>query len=466
MENLLQTPLRGFLTSHLAQLIWVAVATAVAAILIALIVKRLKKPAHPELRGRVRRALAEDAEIYLVLLICVLWVSLHLTGVLNEGQYIQDALIIALGAFSFAILRFLHRLSDRERPRVDEILLDDYPESYLPDLQRAKELWISGTNLRRHFPDRKGMIEEIVRNGGTLHVIIAKPESPASEMGALQEYGYSYKTDEMQKAFSNDINQKLMVIQEIKKIAPTRVTILQLDFPIYFGLDGIDINSSSGVIYVRFYPIAAQDRPILVLRPHETRWFDFYRRQLLAITGEFCRATLDFVPEIFTLAEKLSPDKLSPDSLKHIGFLRPYTRAEYRQFVTVAEYFYVFRIEGRIVGFVLAHTSDRLSCFASDEVYSRIAVSKGGSSFIVVRQVAVDPDFVGRGYGRYLYEQLSQKIRSFNSRDDTAMAFIWEKPLNNEASANFHKALGWHRVDEHKGLQKGGDVGIWEVKLF
>jgi predicted GNAT superfamily acetyltransferase len=409
--------------------------------------------------GYIAREFAEHAEFYALFLLGIVTLTVHTFGWADSDRVI-DLLLVALMIFTFAMLRFLHGLRERDRPRLDEVLLDEYPDSYFNDLSRAKDLWMTGTNLRRIFPDHTGLLEKVLSDGGHITALLAKPGTDACKYGTLQEYGYV--TERMERSFSELVETALRTLEQLKESAPGRVTVLKVDFPIYFAIDAVNVNLLDGVIYLRFYPIAAKDRPIVVLRPYESRWFDFYKQQLLALIGEINPATVGHVSAIATLAKKV---ELSPFSEERhpTGFLIPYTEDEYRKFAVHAEHFYVLSSGDKFAGFALAHTSSILALFGEEEVYDHIAKSRR-KPFILVRQICVDPNYSNRGYGRRLYEYLFEQIRRANQGEKTAVAFIWESPPN-QASENFHRATGWSKVETYP-LKKGRRiVGIWERKL-
>ena len=88
-------------------------------------------------------------------------------------------------------------------------------------------------------------------------------------------------TEEQAKTFSCLIRSALDELKVLKDGAHDQVNISTLDFPIAFGIDAIDIEEAHGIIYLRYYPLAADDdMPIVVLRPHESLWFGFYKKQL------------------------------------------------------------------------------------------------------------------------------------------------------------------------------------------
>lgn len=173
------------------------------------------------------------------------------------------------------------------------------------------------------------------------------------------------------------------------------------------------------------------------------------------------RATIEALPAILNLARRVSFSSLQKDQLAH-GFLFPYPEEKYREFVRLADHFYVLYEAGTLIAFVLAHTSEKSDFFGHEEIYDYIASIKR-EPFLVVRQVCVDPNYSNKGYGRKLYEDLFSLLKDDHTHK-VAIAFIWERPPN-VASEKFHKALGWRKIDTYSLKNGDGIVGIWERRI-
>lgn len=353
--------------------------------------------------------------------------------------------------------------------RGDEpILAKTYPTDYFETLEKAKELWITGLNLRR-FEFQGRLLKNMIKKGGTLNVILLSSRGEALNYAAQQDYG-SY-ADII--SYRETIEKADRYFRDLRRLYPKQVNIRTIDFPLTFGVDAVDIESASGVIYVRYYPLQSgcDDQPILVLRPHHYYWYTFYKEQLEKQWKSFAalfhlgrdlridRATDELVNDITALANKVARQEV-PYVERQNGFLRPYKEDEYKQFVYHAEQFYVLRHGERLIGFVLAHSDGQIDQFG-EEVYLHIKTTQTGP-FLVVRQICIDPEFSRKGYGQGLYEFLFKYSDADISRYRKAVCFIWEKPLN-EASEEFHRKVGWTKCESYSLDDSEGRVGIWEI---
>ncbi len=169
------------------------------------------------------------------------------------------------------------------------------------------------------------------------------------------------------------------------------------------------------------------------------------------------KATDEVVPAIIALANKVTFSNAS-EKERQGGFLFPYTAAQYRDFTQRAEHFYILCLGKKLIGFVLAHSSEK-NDFFWEEAYLHI---KGiqARPFIAVRQICIAPEFSNRGYGRKLYDFLFRHIEKDITRYRTAICFIWKRPPNT-ASEKFHRSVGWKEIDTYTLKNGSGVVGIW-----
>ena len=200
---------------------------------------------------------------------------------------LDTILLIAVPIFIFSLWRLRKGQLDllhKKYLSISEVLLSDYPlPAYHDDLAKANELWIFGPNLKRIFQqNRKTYIEAALKNRGKVYALLVMPEPPegqpaASTFTAMQDadVGISRKTIPTEV---NLIRTNIAKLVELKETYPNLVEIKTINYPLTFGVDAIDPTTSRGVLYVRFYPYRADDRPILALRADD-EFYDFYNSQ-------------------------------------------------------------------------------------------------------------------------------------------------------------------------------------------
>lgn len=210
---------------------------------------------------------------------------LSLLGFVQLSSTLPILVLPALLILFLAIVRQRRQLNELHKlvqVTANNTLHDRYPDSYWDSLAAAKDLWITGLNLRRIvFSDHLLKIVNIIKAGGTLNVILLSRENPAMiKYGARQDSGICSDADIT--TWCGTIEQAEHCLLNLGLEYPDRVHIRRTDYPMSFGLDAVDIESSKGIIYVRYYPFytGEGDKPILVLRANQSPWYDFYKGQL------------------------------------------------------------------------------------------------------------------------------------------------------------------------------------------
>lgn len=148
-------------------------------------------------------------------------------------------------------------------------------------------------------------------------------------------------------------------------------------------------------------------------------------------------ATLEDVDAIVELAASRSLAAVGGDQATSDGFLvSDLERAEYEHRIQESRYFYVATDDHRIVGFLMAYTSEQLR---GDEWLNRRVLATLGA-FTVIKQVCVARSHARQGVGSRLYHELLVG----HPREPVVAAVVNEP--RNEASNNFHRKLGFEEL--------------------
>lgn len=101
---------------------------------------------------------------------------------------------------------------------------------------------------------------------------------------------------------------------------------------------------------------------------------------------------------------------------------------EYERMIRSYDHFYVVEIRKKVRGFIFAY--DNKACDMNLNVNKSIAEHSDGA-FLIIKQVCVDREYQGKGFGSLLYEHMLE------SSAVPVYASIVEEPYN-EASVHFH----------------------------
>lgn len=135
------------------------------------------------------------------------------------------------------------------------------------------------------------------------------------------------------------------------------------------------------------------------------------------------KAQDNMASEIYSLASRMDFSNLSIFQRKDIGFIFKYSLQDYQRFIGIASYFYVLVDCQRIVGFVLAQESDSIP---DDDMEAYLHMrSTHPRPFFVVRQICIDAQYTGYGFGRLLYTDLFSQFRPHREKYKCSKTFIW-----------------------------------------
>lgn len=122
------------------------------------------------------------------------------------------------------------------------------------------------------------------------------------------------------------------------------------------------------------------------------------------------------------------------------GFLvSSFTLDDYQNYLKEAEYFFVAETQGSIKGFILAYPSDSIH---EGDITNKLLESNMLTPFILIKQIVIKRDEVGRGVASALYSHLFK----LEPENDYLAAIVTE-PANSRSVA-FHKKMGFqHHCD-------------------
>jgi GNAT superfamily N-acetyltransferase len=142
------------------------------------------------------------------------------------------------------------------------------------------------------------------------------------------------------------------------------------------------------------------------------------------------------IDEILKISKKNTITNIEDPSS---GFLvSGYTKQQYLEYVGYADYFYVAKIDNKVVGVLLAFNDDKIK---QSELVNSIIKNSVKHNFVLIKQIFVDPEFKGKKISAKLYNFLFETA----PKDFDFAASIVGKPFN-IASVKFHKKLGFNKL--------------------
>ncbi|RLD84545.1 MAG: hypothetical protein DRJ07_04820 [Bacteroidetes bacterium] len=160
-----------------------------------------------------------------------------------------------------------------------------------------------------------------------------------------------------------------------------------------------------------------------------------------------------YLEQIVPLANSYQINRLTESEINMHGFLvSGYNYKEYLAYLENTKYFYLCVYDGVVVGFILAYNDCNIQ--ESEWLNMKIKAYEN-RPFVLIKQICVAKENLGKGIAKKLYEYLFEQIKQLVS-----YAVIVTEPLN-IPSINFHEKLGFKKQFEETppdGLKRG----VWK----
>ena len=154
-----------------------------------------------------------------------------------------------------------------------------------PWLQQAKQIGFVGASLSRTLRDYSSVLENRLREGAAVRVVLMDPASGAPDQAVLRSKGINNR-----QFYIDSLRPSLERVGALAQRSQA-VELGLLPYKPAFGMMVIDPNESSGVIIVEMYPHHADSfAPTFELRPNrDPVWYSFFREQYEALWAMGCK---------------------------------------------------------------------------------------------------------------------------------------------------------------------------------
>jgi hypothetical protein len=217
-----------------------------------------------------------NLDAYLAIVLAIVLGALNLLGIVPQQQ---------LGALTLAVLSLLVVSTLVNRNKLDEVqgtlmrpspIVDEFPNTYDEDLKGSGDLTLVGISLARTVRTYYDKIENRVRNGSRVRVLLVKPGSDGLRL-AESRVAINQSFDRANRDVM-DTYEDLIALQALGKGLKIRVINQELSF----GVIHVNPGTAAGCMYIEYYPYRTRgyDHMKLVLRPSDGKWYDFHARQM------------------------------------------------------------------------------------------------------------------------------------------------------------------------------------------
>jgi hypothetical protein len=224
----------------------------------------------------------ENIDLYLLVGAVVALFLLDLFGV-DVQSSLASATVAILGLLAVAMLVNRRRMEDLAQVSLggERTILRDFPSELASDLDRAREVWLTGIHPNTTFHTYSSTLEKKLRRGDSLRVLVVDPNGAACEMAAMR-ISVQMNADDIRARVTSFLN----TLCELRNMAPDRLKIRTIDYLLEYGALVLDPDSASGVIYVRRYSFKSAGgavKPKLVYHRKDGSWYDLICAEVRAL---------------------------------------------------------------------------------------------------------------------------------------------------------------------------------------
>jgi hypothetical protein len=165
---------------------------------------------------------------------------------------------------------------------VSSFFLEEFPSDFKENFEPAKEVWLIGVTLRRILKTEYAKLEEKLREGHIIRVLLVHPEGASIEMAASRYYAELSQDPELK---GSQIKTALQLFCSLRKVAPQKMEIRTIRNPLTFGGICVNPDSASGILYLEHFPYrtVADALPKFVLQAGDGHWYDFFNKEIHAL---------------------------------------------------------------------------------------------------------------------------------------------------------------------------------------
>ena len=222
----------------------------------------------------------ENIDLYLTVGIAIILALLNFLGLAPQSLLASMTLAV-LGLLAVTSLVNRHRFEEtlkkiQDTQSQEGVFVSDFPADWLDTMEKSSELWIMGINLSRVVSDFS-LLEKKLRRGDTIKALLVSPKGSAFKISGMRRREAEYSEQNLSL-----IRASLASLCKLRVIAPDRIEIRTIDYPLSFGVFAVDPDKTSGILFLSYFPFRTPGGaiPKLVLKPKNGLWYDHFREEM------------------------------------------------------------------------------------------------------------------------------------------------------------------------------------------
>ena len=238
------------------------------------------KRAFQRMWDEIRRG--ENVEVYLLIFLSFSTLILNTINIV-PSEYLSSITFAVLGLLAISTLgnRYhVERYYKNLTQSASSIFSDDYPIEWKEDFEEAKDLCLVGVRLARTIRGNYLLLEQKLKKGHKIRVLVVHPDGSAIEMAAARNIAPSARDTTILGA---EIRRTLQLLADLRQINPDCLEVRTILSPLTFGAMGINMKSVNGVLYLEHFPYRTGDAavPKFTLHSKDGRWYEFSKDEII-----------------------------------------------------------------------------------------------------------------------------------------------------------------------------------------
>lgn len=221
----------------------------------------------------------QNLDLYVTLVVAIVFILLSLLGLASVNLIFSSTLAV-LVLIVINLLANRHKTEElfKQLMQTSEGLFrEEFPPALKHDIEQAQELWLVGISLNTTIRSYYSILEKKLHLGHSIRVLLVAPQGTGAAMAEMRVYGRANI-----ERNRTEIIGILDYLCDLKRVAPNKLEVRTIDYPMGIGGFAINPDKASGALYLENYPFKTPggSLPKFVIRVQDGRWYDFYKTEL------------------------------------------------------------------------------------------------------------------------------------------------------------------------------------------
>jgi Domain of unknown function (DUF5919) len=203
-----------------------------------------------------------------------------------NGGWVTALFAAVLGSFALSLVRLRNAFA---RPAgAATVFLDGTPPTLPAEFAKARDVVLVGVSLDRTIRNSVAYLEELLRSGGRLRVLVVNPDCYAAvhiaDRRAYLEHGVEQRRQHILFTFDS--------LKKMGEATGKEIEVRVTDDPLTFGASLVDGPSETRhtQVVIQHYSYkkttAREPNPVFVLRPADRPWFSEFQGEIDALWND------------------------------------------------------------------------------------------------------------------------------------------------------------------------------------